>query len=83
MLLWATAVATAGAPLHHLFLAFGDDRPYSLYLCAAGGLNVASNLALIPMSGLIGAAVATIAANVLLAGLLWRGVERRLPSLRR
>jgi len=78
LLLLATAVATIGAPLHHLFLAFGDDRPYAWYLVAAAGLNVAVNLILIPPYGMMGAAIATVLANVLLAGLLWSGLEHRI-----
>jgi len=78
LLLLATAVATAGAPLHHLFLAFGNDRPYGWYLLSAAVLNVAVNLALIPVAGMMGAALATLLANIFLAAVLWRAVGRRL-----
>jgi O-antigen/teichoic acid export membrane protein len=83
LLLLATTVATASSPLHHLYLAFGHDRPYGWYLLAAAVLNVALNLVAIPAFGMIGAASATVAANVLLAVVLWYGVNgqmRTLPS---
>lgn len=81
LLLVSTAIATFGAPLHHLFLAFGNDRPYAWYLTGAAIMNVAVNLACIPLFGLMGAAVATLVANGLLVAFLWLGLERRLGSL--
>lgn len=81
LLLTATAIATVGAPLHHLFLAFGDDRPYAYYLMTAAGTNVVLNLALIPLFGLMGAAAATLVANVVLVAVLWRGLGARLRTL--
>jgi O-antigen/teichoic acid export membrane protein len=77
LLLLATAIATAGAPLHHFFLAFGDDRRYGFYLLWAAVLNVAANLVLIPLAGMMGAATATVLANAFLAAALWLGVRRR------
>ena len=70
-----------GAPLHHLYLAFGDDRPYAWFLAAAAGANIVANLALIPLFGLVGAGMATLLANALLAGILWRAVNSRLATL--
>jgi O-antigen/teichoic acid export membrane protein len=81
VLLLSTAVATAAAPFHHLLLAFGDDRPYGLYLLAAAILNLSLNAVLIPPAGLVGAASATVVANILLAGLLWRAVNERVRTL--
>lgn len=81
LLLLATAVATIGAPLHHLFLAFGEDRPYAEYLTAAAAANVVLNLACIPLFGLMGAGAATLGANVLLVVVLWRGLGTRLRTL--
>jgi O-antigen/teichoic acid export membrane protein len=78
LLLLATAVATASAPLHHLFLAFSDDRPYGWYLFSAAALNVAMNLVLIPAAGMMGAGWATVVANTVLAALLWRAVRIRI-----
>jgi O-antigen/teichoic acid export membrane protein len=81
LLLLATALATASAPLHHLFLAFGDDRPYGWYLFSAAVLNVLVNLALIPPFGMMGAAVATLVANAFLAGVMWRALDRRMHDV--
>ncbi|MDQ1423334.1 MAG: hypothetical protein QOD72_832 [Acidimicrobiaceae bacterium] len=81
VLLGSTAVATAGAPLHHLYLAFGDDRPYAWYLFGAAGLNVALNVVLIPLFGLMGAASATLAANCLLVAMLSWAVARGTSGL--
>ncbi|MDP9074793.1 MAG: polysaccharide biosynthesis C-terminal domain-containing protein [Actinomycetota bacterium] len=81
LLLVATAIATAAAPLHHLYLAFGDDRSYGWYLLSAAVLNVALNIALIPLAGMMGAAVATLAANAYLAGALWLTLQRRVGAI--
>jgi O-antigen/teichoic acid export membrane protein len=76
----ATAVATASAPLHHLFLAFGNDRPYGWYLFSAAVLNVGINLVLIPVAGMTGAASATLVANAFLAAVIWRATQRRIRN---
>jgi O-antigen/teichoic acid export membrane protein len=81
VLLLATAVATAAAPLHHLFLAFDEDRTYALCLLITAIVNVLVNLALIPSLEMIGAAIATLAANVFLGASLYWAVHRRLPTL--
>ncbi len=81
VLLASTALATATAPLHHLYLAFGDDRSYAWTLVGAAAVNLALNLAFIPLFGLIGAATATLAANALLAAILWRALAQRVSSL--
>jgi O-antigen/teichoic acid export membrane protein len=80
VLLLATAIATASAPLHHLFLAFGDDRPYGWYVFAAAALNVMINLVLIPLAGMLGAAAATLVANTFLAVVVWRALDRRIAA---
>jgi O-antigen/teichoic acid export membrane protein len=80
LLLLATAIATASAPLHHLFLAFGHDRPYGWFLFSAAALNVVINLALIPLAGMMGAAAATLIANTFLAALVWRALDRRIAA---
>lgn len=81
VLLLGTALATAAAPLHHLYLAFGDDRPYASYLVWAAALNIGLNLVCIPIFGLVGAATATLVANVFLAAVLWRALEGKVHSL--
>ena len=81
LLLLATALATASAPLHHLFLAFGDDRPYGWYLFSAAVLNVLVNLVLIPRFGMMGAAEATLVANAFLAVVMWRALQGRMQGV--
>lgn len=70
ILLLATAVATAAAPLHHLYLAVGQDRTYFGFLAGAAAVNVVCNLVLIPLASMTGAAVATLVANLVLAGVV-------------
>jgi len=76
LLIVATAVQTAAAPLHSLYLALGTDRGYAGFITTAAVLNIVANLMLIPRFGMNGAAVATILANTFLALILWRSVAR-------
>jgi len=75
LLLAATAVQTAAAPLHCLYLAAGTHRNYAWSIAAAAVLNIVANLVLIPTLGMNGAAISTILANTFLAAILWRGVS--------
>jgi O-antigen/teichoic acid export membrane protein len=77
VLLASTALTTAAAPLHDLYLAFGDDRRYAWYLAAAAVLNIALNVVFIPTFGLMGAAYATLAASLFVAAILWWAVNQR------
>jgi O-antigen/teichoic acid export membrane protein len=70
VLLLATSVATAAAPLHQFFLAQGTDRRYAAILSAAAATLVIAGLVLIPSFGMMGAASATLIAHVVLASLL-------------
>ncbi|MFN8039396.1 MAG: polysaccharide biosynthesis C-terminal domain-containing protein [Acidimicrobiales bacterium] len=83
ILLLATVVATGAAPLHHLYLAVGRDRTYFGFLAWAAVVNLACNLVLIPLASMTGAAMATLVANVVLAGELgvavWRHRHRHGP----
>ena len=56
----------------------GFERDVTRVVAIAAGLNVALNMALIPMFGVIGAAVATSASLVFWNIWLWRVVHRRL-----
>ncbi|MGI8983240.1 MAG: lipopolysaccharide biosynthesis protein [Acidimicrobiales bacterium] len=76
LLLVATAVQTAAAPLHSLYLARGTDRGYAGFITGAAVVNVVVNLVLIPLFGMNGAAVATMVATTFLAAALWRAVAR-------
>jgi O-antigen/teichoic acid export membrane protein len=80
LLLFGTAVQTAAVPLHSIYLARGSDRGYALFITAAAALNVTANLVLIPLFGMNGAGMATIAAHGLLAALLWRAVAQIIPG---
>ncbi len=80
ILMLSTAVITASAPLHDLMLALGGDRPYARYLIGAASLNLLLNFALIPAAEMNGAAFATLAANCVLALLLWVAVDRRMAA---
>ncbi|MDQ6947667.1 MAG: polysaccharide biosynthesis C-terminal domain-containing protein [Actinomycetota bacterium] len=76
LLLVATAVQTAAAPLHSLYLAAGTHRNYAWCLASAAVLNIVANLVLIPALGMNGAAISTMLANAFLAALLWLAVSR-------
>jgi O-antigen/teichoic acid export membrane protein len=71
VLIMANAVITLSAPLHVLAVTEGNDRRYAEIVGAGALLNVALNLALIPPFGIVGAATATLLAQILIAGLLW------------
>jgi O-antigen/teichoic acid export membrane protein len=70
VLLLATSVATAAAPLHQFFLAKGSDRRYAAILSASAATLVIAGLVLIPAFGMMGAASATLIAHVALACVL-------------
>ncbi len=78
LLLAGTAVQTAAAPLHSLYMALGSDKGYAAFIATAAACNIAANLVLIPRFGMNGAAEATMLANTVLAVLLWRAVSRLL-----
>jgi len=82
LLLLATAVITLAAPLHPLAVSAGRDRPYALVMVGGAALNVALNLALIPPYGMSGAAVSTLAAQLVVSWLLWWLVTRQAAGLR-
>ncbi len=71
ILVLAIAVVCFGAPLHSIALALHQDRAYSSRLILAAGVNLASNLVLIPTLGLIGAALATLISSTVLVGMLF------------
>lgn len=76
LLFAATAVQTAVAPLHSLYLARGRDRCYAGFIACAAMVNTIANLLLIPRFGLNGAAAATVLANAFLATVMWCAVSR-------
>lgn len=76
ILLVATAVATAAAPLHQFYLATGDDRQYAGFLGGSAITIVVASLILVPAFSMTGAAVATLLAHLVLAGALAAAVLR-------
>ena len=65
VLMVATAISTASAPLGALLLAFGQERPVAIVVVTGAILNLVLNLALIPFLGLVGAAVTTALSEAL------------------
>ena len=55
------------------------DACYTLSVCAGAGINVLLNLVLLPFAGAIGAAVATVAAEIAVLSVQCFAVRRDLP----
>lgn len=70
ILLVATAVATAAAPLHQFYLTTGNDRRYAGFLAISAAVIVAGGIILIPAYSMVGAACSTLIAHVVLAAVL-------------
>jgi O-antigen/teichoic acid export membrane protein len=79
ILLAATAVSAAAAPLHPLYLALARDRALALVSGGAAGLNLVANLLVIPPFGMTGAASTTLAAQVALLLFFWFASVPRQP----
>lgn len=71
ILMVGVCVAMMAAPLHPLYLAVGSDRLYAQLLAGTAAFNITANLVCIGLFGITGAAVATLASQLLVyAGLL-------------
>lgn len=68
VLVWSVVTVYANVPFAYLLLAEGRDRTYMLITLVGAIVNVAANVLLIPPYGLVGAAWATIAAEVCVLG---------------
>lgn len=80
VLIWSCVTVFANAPFGFLMVARGQDRQYMRATVIGALLNVVANLLLIPAFGMLGAAAATILAElVVLAVIVW---ETRDVSLR-
>ncbi|MGQ0617090.1 MAG: lipopolysaccharide biosynthesis protein [Acidimicrobiia bacterium] len=66
VLLAATAVNAVAAALHPVYLALVRDRSLAAISSGAAALNVVANLAFVPHFGMVAAASATLAAQLLL-----------------
>jgi O-antigen/teichoic acid export membrane protein len=76
ILLAATAVTVAAAPLHPIYISLARDRLQAGISVGAAALNLIANLAVIPLFGMNGAATTTLAAQVFLLVAFWRGVNQ-------
>jgi O-antigen/teichoic acid export membrane protein len=70
LLIVATAVITLTAPLHPILVSRGRDRRYAAIACSGTVINLGLNLLLIPPFQMVGAAVATLAAQVVVSVVL-------------
>ncbi len=68
MLVFATSLAVCA------LVAAGRHRSFPLIMAAGLVLNIVLNLVLIPSHGFFGAGIATLASNLMVAVLMWRGV---------
>ncbi len=80
MLIWSVVIVYANAPFGYLMIARGQHRQYMLASLGGAIVNVALNLLLIPSSGVLGAATATIATELVVVSLI--GYWTRDVSLR-
>lgn len=79
VLLVATAVMAVGASLHPLYVALARDRDIFTLSCGGAAVNLATNVVAIPVWGMMGAAMATLVAQVFLLALVFVRL-RRLAS---
>jgi O-antigen/teichoic acid export membrane protein len=80
ILMLSMVAVTLAAPLHAYVQAPGADRRYATILTTGAVVNVTANLILIPLTGLVGAAIATLITQSVVSLLLWETV-RRDPAL--
>lgn len=73
----ATAVVTLTAPLHSILLAWGRDRSYAAIALTGACVNITLNLVLITQYQMMGAASATLVAQVVVSALLVAVVRRQ------
>ncbi len=72
ILMVATAIVTIGAPFQVLVIARGADRRNALVMAVAAAANIGANIVAIPLFGMTGAAVTTLATQALPAAFyLW------------
>jgi O-antigen/teichoic acid export membrane protein len=72
ILVWSVVTVYANAAFAFLLLARQGDRRYLLVCAAGAALNVSLNLVVIPLAGMLGAALTTMASEITVLGLiLW------------
>lgn len=82
ILIWSCVTVFANAPFGFMILARRKDRAY-MWIAVAGALtNLGLNAILIPTAGMVGAAVATIAAELtVLVAMIWATRETSIRIL--
>ena len=84
ILIWSCVTVYANAPFAFLMLARRQDRAYMWIAVSGAVLNLALNAALTPGLGMVGAATATIVAEiVVLAAMLWATRDTSIGILAR
>lgn len=82
VLIWSCVTVFANAPFGFLMIARGQDRQYMQATVVGALLNVVANFLLIPAFGMLGAAIATILAEVVvLALIVWQTRDLSLRPL--
>jgi O-antigen/teichoic acid export membrane protein len=71
LLIWQVFTVFANVPFAYSLLAYGKSRLYMYSVAAGAVVNIVLNVALIPRYSLVGAAVATIVAEVAVVSLLY------------
>jgi O-antigen/teichoic acid export membrane protein len=72
LLIWTSVTVYANAPFGFLLLARHEDRRYMWIAVAGAVVNLSLNAVLIPTIGMAGAAIATLAAEVVVLGsMIW------------
>lgn len=72
LLIWSSVTVYANAPFAFLLLARHEDRRYMWIAVAGAVVNLGMNAVLIPTIGMVGAATATLGAEVVVLGcMLW------------
>jgi O-antigen/teichoic acid export membrane protein len=70
LLIWSIVAVYANAPFAYLMIARGQHREYMIATLGGAVVNTVLNLILIPGFGVIGAAVATIVTEVIVAAII-------------
>jgi O-antigen/teichoic acid export membrane protein len=70
LLVWSVATVYANAAFAFLLLARGGDRRYLLAVAAGAAANLGLNLIVIPVAGMVGAALVTMVSEAAVLGLL-------------
>jgi O-antigen/teichoic acid export membrane protein len=78
VLMLSTAVVLVSVNVTQVLLAIGEERHFAWSVAAGALINVVLNLVLIPVAGATGAAVATVAAEVVVFAMNTGRLVRRL-----